>query len=173
MSCSCGSELNYADCCEPIIDGRKEALTAESLMRARYSGHVKSAFSFLERTLAAEKRKDYDEASAKEWASKSEWLGLQILSTKKGMEADKSGIVEFIAKYKSEGKIYEHHETSEFRRGSRDGKWYFYDGESHTHEEGKGHHHSTAPKTRETPKIGRNDPCSCGSGKKFKKCCDA
>jgi SWIM/SEC-C metal-binding protein len=25
---------------------------------------------------------------------------------------------------------------------------------------------------RSTPKIGRNDPCSCGSGKKFKKCCD-
>ncbi len=22
-------------------------------------------------------------------------------------------------------------------------------------------------------KIGRNDPCSCGSGKKFKKCCGA
>ena len=26
---------------------------------------------------------------------------------------------------------------------------------------------------RETPKIGRNDPCPCGSGKKFKKCCGA
>lgn len=25
----------------------------------------------------------------------------------------------------------------------------------------------------ETPKVGRNDPCSCGSGKKFKKCCGA
>lgn len=25
--------------------------------------------------------------------------------------------------------------------------------------------------TREMPKIGRNDPCPCGSGKKFKKCC--
>ena len=24
---------------------------------------------------------------------------------------------------------------------------------------------------RETPKIGRNDPCPCGSGRKFKKCC--
>ena len=24
---------------------------------------------------------------------------------------------------------------------------------------------------RETPKIGRNDPCPCGSGKKYKKCC--
>jgi hypothetical protein len=24
---------------------------------------------------------------------------------------------------------------------------------------------------RETPKVGRNDPCICGSGKKYKKCC--
>jgi uncharacterized protein DUF1186/SEC-C motif-containing protein len=34
---------------------------------------------------------------------------------------------------------------------------------------------STPPVTvkpvRETPKVGRNDPCPCGSGKKFKKCC--
>jgi preprotein translocase subunit SecA len=29
---------------------------------------------------------------------------------------------------------------------------------------------ATAPKRRETPKIGRNDVCPCGSGKKFKKC---
>ncbi len=28
-----------------------------------------------------------------------------------------------------------------------------------------------APVTREAPKVGRNDPCPCGSGKKFKKCC--
>jgi len=26
---------------------------------------------------------------------------------------------------------------------------------------------------RDTPKVGRNDPCPCGSGKKFKKCCGA
>jgi hypothetical protein len=25
---------------------------------------------------------------------------------------------------------------------------------------------------RETPKVGRNEPCPCGSGKKFKKCCE-
>jgi preprotein translocase subunit SecA len=24
---------------------------------------------------------------------------------------------------------------------------------------------------RETPKVGRNDSCPCGSGKKYKKCC--
>ncbi|MDC1173567.1 SEC-C metal-binding domain-containing protein [Methylophilaceae bacterium] len=27
------------------------------------------------------------------------------------------------------------------------------------------------PITRDTPKIGRNDPCICGNGRKFKKCC--
>ncbi len=26
---------------------------------------------------------------------------------------------------------------------------------------------------RQTPKVGRNDPCPCGSGKKYKKCCGA
>ncbi len=29
------------------------------------------------------------------------------------------------------------------------------------------------PIVRESPKTGRNDPCPCGSGKKFKKCCGA
>jgi curved DNA-binding protein CbpA len=29
------------------------------------------------------------------------------------------------------------------------------------------------PYKRESPKIGRNDPCPCGSGKKYKKCCGA
>ena len=28
-----------------------------------------------------------------------------------------------------------------------------------------------APVRRETPKVGRNEPCPCGSGKKFKNCC--
>lgn len=34
-------------------------------------------------------------------------------------------------------------------------------------------HPATLPALRETPKVGRNDPCPCGSGKKFKKCCGA
>jgi preprotein translocase subunit SecA len=29
------------------------------------------------------------------------------------------------------------------------------------------------PKRRAAPKVGRNDPCPCGSGKKYKKCCGA
>jgi preprotein translocase subunit SecA len=29
------------------------------------------------------------------------------------------------------------------------------------------------PVRREGKKVGRNDPCPCGSGKKYKKCCGA
>jgi len=39
---------------------------------------------------------------------------------------------------------------------------------------GEVHHHGsaapTAPIVNKAPKLGRNDPCWCGSGKKFKKC---
>ena len=31
----------------------------------------------------------------------------------------------------------------------------------------------TQPYRRQTSKVGRNDPCPCGSGKKYKKCCGA
>ena len=37
----------------------------------------------------------------------------------------------------------------------------------HDHE----HQHAVSePYRRDTPKLGRNDPCHCGSGKKYKKC---
>ncbi|QDK41066.1 zinc chelation protein SecC [Bacteriovorax stolpii] len=35
------------------------------------------------------------------------------------------------------------------------------------------HHEPLKPIMRDQPKVGRNDPCTCGSQKKFKKCCGA
>jgi uncharacterized protein len=37
--------------------------------------------------------------------------------------------------------------------------------------EQRGAGQSHAPFMHDTPPVGRNDPCPCGSGKKFKKCC--
>ena len=45
---------------------------------------------------------------------------------------------------------------------------------SHEHGPDCDHDHplpAQAPIRREAAKVGRNDPCTCGSGKKFKKCC--
>jgi uncharacterized protein YecA (UPF0149 family) len=41
----------------------------------------------------------------------------------------------------------------------------------HDDEHGHGHGHGVQTFVRPSPKLGRNDPCSCGSGQKFKKCC--
>jgi len=45
--------------------------------------------------------------------------------------------------------------------------------EEHVHGPGCAHGHSPEPYRRETPRVGRNEPCPCGSGKKYKKCCGA
>jgi len=168
MLCPCGTNKEYSQCCEPYIEGKKPAPTPEALMRSRYAAYVKVATPYLRETLAPETRGDYNEAEVIEWSKQSEWLGLDILKAE-------GNTVEFVAKYKTQGKVLEHHEVSTFRKDG--GRWYFVDGESHVHEEGKGHEHHAAeakqPLRRETPKVGRNDPCPCGSGKKSKKCCGA
>jgi hypothetical protein len=47
------------------------------------------------------------------------------------------------------------------------------DAHEHVHGPECAHHHHHAavqPYRRAVPKLGRNDPCWCGSGKKLKKC---
>ena len=62
--------------------------------------------------------------------------------------------------YKTSGPAdFEHHEIATF--GRVENEWRFIDGKMV----------NLSPERREAPKIGRNDPCACGSGKKYKKCC--
>lgn len=171
MNCPCGSPKTFSECCEPFISGRAQPPTAEELMRSRYTAYTQSNIDYLGKTLAPESRSDFDAKEAKKWADAAEWKGLKILETQGGQLGDKKGVVEFVATYSTAGETIEHHEVSQFRKSDR-GQWMFVDGQSHTHKEGESHHHhhSTEPVVRSEPKVGRNDPCPCGSGKKFKKC---
>lgn len=168
--CPCGSGLEFTNCCEPILNEKILAPTAEKLMRARYSAFTLANVAFLKKTLAPESLHDFDSKATEEWAKNSKWKGLEIISTKKGTADDNRGMVEFVATYEFEGQGIEHHEVSQFRK-TPEGRWYFVEGESHTHKEGEGHHHHHQETVvRAEPKVGRNDPCPCGSGKKYKKC---
>ncbi len=171
MTCYCGSTEAFNLCCEPFLIGKSFPETAEKLMRSRYSAFVTADVDYIKNTLAPESRTDFDVASTKKWAQEAKWKGLKILSTDKGQGTDKKGTVEFIATYQLEGETLDHHEVAQFRKNET-GKWFFVEGDAHTHKEGEDHHHHK-PQTvvRDTPKIGRNDPCLCGSGKKYKKCC--
>ena len=157
--CPCQSGKEYDVCCGPIINGDRAAPTAEALMRSRYSAYAKGAVDHLTNSLHPDNRDGYDPASVKQWANNADWLKLEIVNTSAGGENDNQGIVEFIATYREEGVAHAHHEVAEFSR--LNGKWYFTDGKL------------VAPATIRNPgpKVGRNDPCPCGSGKKYKKCC--
>ena len=157
--CPCGSSRSYADCCCPVIAGDKRAETAEQVMRSRYTAYVKKEFAWLRDSLHPEQRADYDETSSRAWAERAEWHGIEVLGTDKGGPADDEGTVEFIVSYTENGVRQEHHERSSFRKTG--GTWYFTNGKVLP----------TRPVVRSGPKAGRNDPCPCGSGKKFKKCC--
>ncbi|MGD9157403.1 MAG: YchJ family protein [Desulfobacteraceae bacterium] len=157
--CPCGSNKSYSECCQPVIQGTKDAGTAESLMRARYSAFVKTEIDFLYNTVSPEQQTDFNYEEATDWSNNSEWQGLEIIETVNGGPDDEKGTVEFIARFKQDDQEIEHHELASFER--IDSKWVFMDG--------------IVPKPkqviREAPKIGRNEPCPCGSGKKYKKCC--
>ncbi|MES2966035.1 MAG: YchJ family protein [Bdellovibrionota bacterium] len=154
--CYCGSGQDYATCCEPYIKGTSKAPTPEALMRSRYCAFVTADVDYIEKTTDPSAREGFDRDGTMEWAKNSEWKGLEIVSTEGGGKTDTTGQVEFIANYKYDGADRAHHERSEFKK--REGSWFFLDGKL-----------VQAP-VRNENKIGRNDPCHCGSGKKFKKC---
>jgi len=158
-TCPCNSGKTFGECCGPVIAGEKKAESAEALMRARYASYVTGDVGFLRESATKSVQEEFDEEASTAWSKTAKWHGLEILRTEGGGKGDKSGVVEFRALYTANGEFCNHHEVAKFVK-ERDG-WKFEDGELV----------GETPIVREEPKIGRNDPCPCGSGKKYKKCC--
>ena len=157
-SCPCTSGRTYGECCEPFLTKKSFPTTAEALMRARYSAYAVGNVDYVMETDDPKNGGEFDRTSADTWSSKSEWTGLEVVEKVAGGVNDTEGVVEFIARFKIGGKDMSHKERSRFRKA--DGKWYYVDG----------HTPALKPFVKETVAVGRNDPCHCGSGKKFKKC---
>jgi SEC-C motif-containing protein len=157
--CPCGSEHSFAQCCGAVISGKKKAARAEDLMRARYTAFAQGNVDFIMDSHHSRTRHEIERADVESWSKSSKWLGLRVLETQKGEKSDDTGVVIFHARYESEGKEFDHFEYSQFEK--ENGEWKFLDAQA-LH---------PGPIRREGPKIGRNDPCPCGSGKKYKKCC--
>jgi SEC-C motif domain protein len=161
MTCPCGTGLELEACCGSIISGARPAPTPEALMRSRYTAYAQKNAVYIVDSHDPESRDDTDFAATRDWAERTTWLGLEVLGTKAGGADDERGEVEFVARFADEqGREHSHHERSTFVR--RDGLWYFQDGKV-----------VPPPPVTRAPKVGRNDPCPCGSGKKHKKCCGA
>ncbi|MCB9832627.1 MAG: YchJ family protein [Planctomycetes bacterium] len=158
MSCPCGG-VSLQSCCGPYLAHAAKPATAEALMRARYTAFTLADMDYILGTHHPATVKKVDRDDTESWARDSIWQGLQILATRGGGPEDQEGTVEFIARFSYQDEVQEHHELAHFVR--HEGDWIYHDGKIRKGE----------PVRRADPKVGRNDPCPCGSGKKFKKCC--
>jgi SEC-C motif domain protein len=161
--CPCGSEIDLVNCCLPILEGKKQASTAEELLRARYTAFTRGAIDFIIGTHHSKTQHEIKREEIEEWSKNSDWIGLKIVQSEAGKATDEKGVIIFGAQYRdrADGKTHDHWERSEFEK--ENGQWKFFDAQGL----------KAGPFRRTEPKIGRNDPCKCGSGKKYKKCCGA
>ncbi|MCW8963445.1 MAG: YchJ family protein [Gammaproteobacteria bacterium] len=119
--CPCGSGRGFSECCGGLLSGEQVAVTAEQLMRSRYSAFVLMDEAYLRKTWHPDTCPDRIELD-----DDTRWLGLKIKSTQTGGESDDEGLVEFVARYKIASRGHRLHEVSRFIR--RDGLWVYLDG---------------------------------------------
>jgi len=120
--CPCGNAKNYADCCARYLDNKEIAPSAEALMRSRYTAYTLQHEDYLLATWHQSTRPPalglQDEAATK-------WLGLEV---KRHEQQDtEHAIVEFLARYKVNGRAHRLHEISRFV--CEEGKWFYVDGQ--------------------------------------------
>lgn len=143
-SCPCGSDLPLAECCGRYHAG-EPAPTPEALMRSRYSAFALDLTDYLLSSWHPDTR---PASLAPDQTTR--WVALEILESRE--EGDEGG-VHFRATFREGRRWAVLEERSRFRREA--GRWTYLDGDPAV--------------TRFKP--GRNAPCPCGSGRKFKGCC--
>jgi len=117
-------------------------------MRSRYTAYSQTDINYIMKTMCGKAAENYDVDNARAWASSVKWLGLTIIDAP--IASGNSGTVTFFARFCDAGINQYIYEKSNFEKIN--GVWFYVDGVA--------------------PKINRNEDCLCGSGRKFKRCCD-
>jgi SEC-C motif-containing protein len=159
FSCPCASGASFTACCGRYLAGQDKPGRAEQLMRSRYTAYRLADGDYLYRTRHPDFRTGETAQQIAGIARQVKWQRLEII-TARGAGDDRTGEVEFKAWYRQGQALAVLHERSRFVR--EDGQWLYTDGDIN-------------PPGRQPAgarnKPGRNDPCPCGSGKKYKRCC--
>ncbi|NCA72364.1 MAG: hypothetical protein EOM91_20300 [Sphingobacteriia bacterium] len=117
--CPCGGPQPYSLCCGPYLDTATLPPSAEALMRSRYVAYVMDRTDYILSTWHPRTRPpalDPVRAPVR-------WLGLTIRRVEADTPDDCDGIVEFVARYKIDGRAHRLHETSRFVK--EDWRWFY------------------------------------------------
>jgi len=121
QSCYCGSAFPFTQCCEPILVGNQKAVTAEVLMRSRYSAYATHDADYLIATTHSSTRATHSKNEILYWATSNQWQRLEIIRVT-------TNTVEFKAFYFNPNKeLQVHHEHSRFVE--ENGEWMYVDGD--------------------------------------------
>jgi len=154
--CPCGKGSTYQACCQRFHSETERPLTAEQLMRSRFSAFAEGLVPYLLQTRHPSKRSIDNAEQLQESCNNTHWVRLEIHKHKNGGRNDTEGFVSFSAHYVENGQPGALSENSRFLK--EDEQWYYVDG-------------NIIDNDNATPvKLGRNDICWCGSGKKYKRC---
>lgn len=160
--------MDFAVCCQPLIQGKRYAITPEQLMRSRFSAYCTKAVDYIHQTYHPSQRLQNTLAEIAEFAHAAHFLDLRVhnssditqINTQSDTHSpylpaktDAMGYVSFSARFILRDKLEQIVETSRFVQC--DDRWFYLDGQ-------------LSPTA--AVKIGRNDLCPCQSGKKFKNC---
>ena len=121
QSCFCGSGISFNQCCQPIIEGTQRALTAEALMRSRYSAYVIHNVDYLVATTHSSERANYSKEEITFWATQNQWQRLEIISVTPTTVRFKAFFID------AENQSQIHHEHSRFV--FENGVWFYVDGD--------------------------------------------
>ena len=152
---SLSQAIAYSDCCQPYHKGLKKAETAERLMRTRYSAFVKVLPKYIVTTTLPAQQSLLDVAAIEDWAKQTPWAGLEIIQHTPKL-GKRHAQVEFKAFYTTaDAQQAAHHERSTFVKVKDEAHketWFFLD-------------------PTVAMSVTQKQPCICGSGEKFKRCC--
>lgn len=169
MRCYCGSSLSYQECCQPLHLGTQTASSAEQLMRSRYCAYAIGCYQYVHATTHPSQQTEGALREITEFGQHTGFLKLQVLLsadeasafsrlqsadfTNLPTHSEQCSYVHFQATLLSDDRIGLLDEVSRFVLYQQ--RWFYLDGHLLPYQ---------------STKIGRNDPCPCGSGLKFKQC---
>lgn len=169
MNCFCGQSVSYHQCCQPLHAGQRAAQTAEQLMRSRFSAYVLQLVGYIANTYFPQQQSAQALAEIREFAESARFISLQVMSCgdrpavsaaqfpplpkNSTTTSAECSYVHFKVQFFIADKLHLLEEHSRFLR--IDGLWFYIDGVLIPHP---------------VVKTSRNEPCPCGSGKKFKVC---
>lgn len=112
--CPCGSKKTYGDCCASAHSNIETVITAEQLMRSRYSAYVLCNIEYLMISHHSSTRPVKDKEEILKWTKSVKWLGLEVMNSSDGNVSDIEGVVEFKAHFEENGASEIIHEHSKF-----------------------------------------------------------